>query len=71
MSLEARVARIEAHIEHIDVELADIKQDIRNVRVEIKSQSESFRGDLKWMLGLYAAGFGTLATLMAHGFHWI
>jgi hypothetical protein len=48
MNLEPRVARIEAHIEHIDTSLSDMKQDIRELRT--------------WLIGGFIILTGSLAT---------
>lgn len=86
MSLEARVARIEAHIEHIDEDMRSMKQDISGIRSELLLMNSDFNSKLmemgaklnaqmwsnfKWLLSIFIAGFGTLTTLMAHGFHWL
>lgn len=75
MSLEARVARIEAHIEHIDEDIRSMKQDISGIRSALIDMSFKLNAQMwsnfKWLLGIFIAGFGTLTTLMAHGFHWL
>src|SRR6185312_2567276 len=58
--MEARVAKLEAAVEHIQRDIADIKIDMRDIRKLIHS-------NFIWMLGGFAA---TLAVL-AHGFHWL
>jgi hypothetical protein len=62
--MEARVAKLEATVEHIQRDLTDIKQDVREIR---SSMSTDFR--LTWG-GLIALALG-LAGLMAKGFHWL
>jgi len=57
--MEARVAKLEAHVEHIDTTLTDIKNDIREMRKTINA-------NLLYVLGAIAA----LAGLMAKGFNW-
>jgi len=61
--LEARVARLESHVEHIDTTLTDIKQDIREIKKEMSS-------NLKWSIGVTITLFSLLAGMMAKGFHW-
>jgi len=62
--MEARVARLEAGMEHVVRELVDIRQDIRDLRRELHSTT-------KWLLAAYGAGFIILLGAMAHGFHWL
>lgn len=62
--MEARVARLEAGMEHVVRELVDIRQDIRGLRGELHSTT-------KWLLAAYGAGFIILLGAMAHGFHWL
>lgn len=62
--MEARVAKLEASMEHVQQDVRDIKIDVR----EIKSNA---RTDFRLLFGaLIAAALG-LAALMAHGFHWL
>jgi hypothetical protein len=62
--MEARVAKLEAAVEHIQRDTTDIKADLRGLR------------DLVWsnfkltFAALIAVAIG-LAGLMAKGFHWI
>jgi hypothetical protein len=58
--MEARVAKLEATVEHIQRDIADIKIDMRDIRKLIHS-------NFIWMLG----GFATMLAVMAHGFHWL
>lgn len=57
--MESRVAKLEAHVEHIDTTLTDIKIDIRDLRKMVHN-------NLIYILGAIVA----LAGLMAKGFHW-
>jgi hypothetical protein len=62
--MEARVARLEASIEHIERDIAEIKADARSTRARMESD---FR--ITWA-GIMALGLG-LAGLMAKGFGWL
>lgn len=62
-NMEARVAKLEAHVEHIDTTLSDIKSDIRDIRNGMWSH-------LRWSIGTTITLFGILAAMMAKGFHW-
>jgi hypothetical protein len=55
--LESRIAKVEAAIEHIQTDIADIKKDIRETR-----------GDWKILMGALAAGFLILAGAGAGAF---
>lgn len=46
MNLESRVARIEAHIEHMDKDIGEIKSDIKS--------------NFKWLLSIFGVGFSIL-----------
>jgi hypothetical protein len=61
--LDARVAKVEATIEHIQRDTSDIKEDIRDLR---RNATNDFRILFAAIIGV-ALG---LAGLMAKGFHW-
>ena len=63
-NMEARVARLESHVEHIDTTLSDIKQDVRDIKKDAKS-------DFRILFGALIALALGLAGLMAKGFHWL
>lgn len=62
--MEARVAKLEAGMEHVVRDLADVKADLRAFRTET---SANFR----WLLGAMSAAFIILLGAIAHGFHWL
>ena len=62
--MEARVAKLEAVLEHVQTDIADIKQDLRDFRKSVDSR-------FLWLLGAYGAGFLVLLGAMAHGFGWM
>lgn len=73
--LEARVAKLEAHVEYIRRDLDDLKTDVRDFRGETKASFSVVRtemkSDFRVVFGaLIAASLG-LAGLMAKGFGWI
>jgi hypothetical protein len=59
LSMEARVAVMEHVALSIDKGFADLRQDIRDLRQE-----------LRWLLTLGIAATAVLLGVMAHGFHW-
>jgi hypothetical protein len=61
--LDARVAKVEATIEHIQRDTSEIKEDIRDLR---RNATNDFRILFAAIIGV-AIG---LAGLMAKGFHW-
>jgi hypothetical protein len=69
--MESRVARLEASIEHIERDIAEIKNDGRAVRQVIDHLRDRLDGDFRitWA-GVIALGLG-LAGLMAKGFGWL
>ena len=69
--MEARVARLEASIEHIERDIAEIKTDGRSTRQAIDHLRDRVESDFRitWA-GIMALGLG-LAGLMAKGFGWL
>jgi hypothetical protein len=70
-SVEARLAKIESDVDHIKLDIGEIKTNTKDLR-------EDLRADFRWLLGLMIAGFAALASLMvglaglmAKNFHWI
>jgi hypothetical protein len=62
--MEARIAKLEAVVEHIQSDLGDIKRDIREIRSDART-------DFRVTWGAMIFGFLGLAGLMARGFHWL
>jgi hypothetical protein len=73
--MDARVAKLEAHVEYIRRDLDDLKTDMREFRGETKASFSGVRtemkSDFRLVFGaLIAASLG-LAGLMAKGFGWL
>ena len=62
--MEARMAKVEAALDHIGREMTDVKIDIRSLR-------DHARTDFRVLFGAVIAVALGLAALMAKGFHWI
>lgn len=62
--MEARVAKLEAAMEHIERDVGDIKTDIRGLRGDQKS-------DFRLLFGALITVALGLAALMAKGFGWL
>jgi hypothetical protein len=62
--MEARVAKVEASLEHIQTDISDVKGDIRSLR-------DNARTDFRLLFGAIIAVALGLAGLMAKGFHWL
>lgn len=62
--MEARVAKLEAGMEHALRELIELRQDVRELR-------ENARVDFRLIFGAVITVALGLAALMAHGFHWL
>jgi hypothetical protein len=69
--MEPRVARLQASVEHIERDIAEMKVDGRSMRQAIDHLRERVDGDFRitWA-GIMALGLG-LAGLMAKGFGWL
>ena len=61
--MEPRVARVEAAVEHIERDIADIKAEMRTKRANV-------RGDFRLLFGAIISVALGLAAIMAKGFHW-
>ena len=69
--MEARIAKLEVAVEHIEHDIQEIKTDVREVRnIDLREIRNEARTDFRWMLGLGIGAVVTLAGLMAKGFHW-
>jgi hypothetical protein len=62
--MEARVAKVEATLEHIQRDISDIKGDVR-------TQRENSRSDFRVLFGAIITVALGLAGIMARGFHWL
>jgi hypothetical protein len=62
--MEARLAKLEAAVEHIQSDIRDVKVDLREVRAHARTDFL-----LTWS-GL-VVGFVGIATMMAKGFRWL
>jgi hypothetical protein len=63
-SLEARVAKVEASMEHIQADVSAIKSDLRDLKKEANH-------DFRILFGAIITVTLGLAGLMAKGFHWL
>ena len=61
--MEAKITKLETTVEYIQRDIAEIKTDLR----EIKKDA---RVDVRLLFWALIAGAGTLAGMMAKGFHW-
>ena len=61
--MEPRVAKVEAAIEYIQRDIADIKGDVRTLR-------DNARTDFRLLFGAIITVAVGLAGLLAKGFHW-
>ncbi|MFC4729502.1 hypothetical protein [Coralloluteibacterium thermophilus] len=80
--MEARVAKLEAHVEHILEDVREIKQDVRGLRKDVAQEFSDVRGSISrmsekadtrfvWLISAYGAGFMILLGVMAKGFGWV
>lgn len=73
--MEARIAKLEASMEHVQEDIRDIKTELRNFRGQVhddfKSDRATARTEFLWLVGGAIAAVAVLVGVMAHGFHWI
>lgn len=62
--MEARVAKLEAAVEHIQRDIADLKGDVRAIRSEART-------DFRLLFAALIATALGLAGIMAKGFGWL
>jgi len=62
--MEARVAKLEAVVEHIQADIGDIKINIRGLRADARS-------DFRILFGALITVALGLTGLIAKGFHWL
>ncbi|EAA8781304.1 hypothetical protein LEX56_002881 [Salmonella enterica] len=62
--MEARVAKLESDVTHIDSTLQEMKSDMREMRRDLRS-------DFRILFGALITVAIGLAGIMARGFHWI
>ena len=62
--MEARVARLEAHVSHIDQTMTEMKADVRDMRNDM-------RGDFRLLFGALITVALGLTAIMAKGFGWL
>ena len=62
--MEARIAKLEAHAEHIQRDLGEVKTDLRTLAKKVDAH-------LLILGGMVIASSIGLAGLLAKGFHWV
>jgi uncharacterized coiled-coil protein SlyX len=74
-TVEARIARLESHVEHIQSDITEIKSDVLRLDQKLDQKFDSLRDSLTkltvWALTLYCALAASLLGVMAKGFGWI
>ncbi|MEO8543467.1 MAG: hypothetical protein ABI434_07785 [Burkholderiaceae bacterium] len=66
--MEARVAKLEAGLEHVQKDIAELKADVRSIRDAITGIRTT---DFRIMFGAIITVALGLSALMAKGFHWL
>lgn len=61
--MEARIAKLEASMEHVQVDISDIKGDIKDIK-------DDMREDFRTLFGALIVVALGLAGIMAKGFGW-
>ena len=68
--MEARMAKVEAGIEHIQSDIVKINGDLRDIKVDVREIRNEAREDFRLLFGALILSSLGLAALMAKGFHW-
>ena len=69
--MEARLGKLEAHMEHVQADCADIKADVRSVRGKVDDVKDAIWSAKVWALLLYIVLAAVLLSTMAKGFGWL
>ena len=69
--MEARLAKLEANMEHVQSDCADIKADLRIVGGKADDIKDSIWKAKLWALFLYIGLAGAMLLTMAKGFGWL
>ena len=70
-NMGARLAKLEANMEHVQTDCVDIKADLRSVRDKITDIKDSIAAAKVWALLLYVGLAAGLLYAMARGFKWL
>ncbi|UPG91922.1 hypothetical protein L2Y96_09185 [Luteibacter aegosomaticola] len=71
VALEMRVSRLETAMEFIREDIRNLRLELKDLRAEFRVEIRELRTDFRFLLGtLITFGLG-LAGMMAKGFHWI
>jgi hypothetical protein len=68
---DARLAKLEADVGHIQIYISDIKSDVRELRTLSNEIKESISQAKVWALLLYIGLGGGVLLVMAKGFKWL
>jgi uncharacterized membrane-anchored protein len=82
VTVEERLARLEANVEHIQSDVSEMKGDIRRLNDKVDGVKDSVAALtvtiqktvtklILWAITFYIGGIAGLLTVMAHGFHWL
>jgi uncharacterized membrane-anchored protein len=82
VTVEERLARLEANVEHIQSDFSEMKGDIRRLNDKVDGVKDSVAALtvtiqktvtklILWAITFYIGGIAGLLTVMAHGFHWL
>lgn len=69
--MEERMARLEAHVEHLQSDLSEVKIDIRRLDVKVDGIKESIASAKLWAFALYLTLAGGLLAVFARGMGWL
>lgn len=66
--MEGRIAKVEAHIDHISKDIGELKSDVRGIRDRMTILSDRLDSKFVWMLGIFGGGFLILLGVFWSGY---
>jgi hypothetical protein len=69
--MEARLAKLEAHVEHLQADVGEIKGDVKLLTSTAYKISESIGTAKVWAMVMYIGLAAVMLGVMAKGFGWL
>lgn len=69
--LELTAAQIDNRLGRVEVIVEHVKEDVRDLRIEVRGVRDQARVDFRLLFGALISMALGMTALMARGFHWI